>query len=140
MEWGLVAHRTPYVWIGVDSDLEVALKDAEEAKIPLRKDHARLEAVQAEVAATASPLDVVLAALHLFTSMRGTGYAFGPSTKVLRDMAGPTTPFPTFVKLRFLDLAWSHAVVLVCGFIMTAPPTSRIAFLHSITLLIPQSH
>lgn len=140
LEWGFVVDRTPYVWTGLDSDLDVDLVGDGKEKTPLRKDPERLRAIQAKNAASDSRLDILVNTVHLFISMRGTGYAFGPSVKFLNSTASHTTPLRTFVKHQVLELAWSHAILVCTGIVMTAPHASRVAFLQSNIPGIPYQH
>ena len=60
LEWGFVVDRTPYVWTGLDSDLDVDLVGDGKEKTPLRKDPERLRAIQAKNAASDSRLDILV--------------------------------------------------------------------------------
>ncbi|KAL8278401.1 hypothetical protein RQP46_009091 [Phenoliferia psychrophenolica] len=120
IEWGFVIDRTPYTWIGLESD-QIVDKDGDgKNKVPLRKDRARLELVRRKTADTESTYEIVVSSLHLLLSMRGTGYAFGPSVHTLKKTAYRRT----FLKAHLIELAWSHTAVVGSTIVLTLPQTT----------------
>lgn len=127
LEFGCISDRTPYTWIGLASDQIVASEDGK-TKVPLRKDRVRLDAVRRKRAETDSPYDVLLSSLHLIISMRGTGYAFGPSVHTLSKTAYPAA---SFVRDNLVQYAWSHAAIVLCTSILTSPSKTLAAVIST---------
>ncbi|KAL8276813.1 hypothetical protein RQP46_010744 [Phenoliferia psychrophenolica] len=131
LEWGFVKDLTPYTWIGLDSDQEECTDVKGKQKVPLRKDKGRLEAIRHKSAATDAPLAVLSSQLHLFISMRGTGYAFGPSVKSIKETSYPTHPLRTFVKQHLVEIVRSHVLLVSAAAILVARPADLFPYAPS---------
>ncbi|KAM0749942.1 hypothetical protein T439DRAFT_357455 [Meredithblackwellia eburnea MCA 4105] len=145
LEFGLVTDLLPYTWVGLDSDQEAQVKqpakDGKEPQlklVPLRHDRARLEARRRKAAESDSPIAITINTLHLLFSMRGLGYAFGPSVKSLKRTAYPSEPVAFFLR-NLRELVWSHVCFASCLAVITTPPSLRQKFIQSlIPNLAPQ--
>ncbi|KAK4706127.1 hypothetical protein P7C70_g86, partial [Phenoliferia sp. Uapishka_3] len=122
-EYGFVADRTPYTWIGLDSDqVQDSAAGDGKRKLPLRKDKARLQVIRRKKAQEDDVPTIMRDSLHLALSMRGTGYAFGPAVSILQYTAFPTSPLSAFVRAHLIELLRSHIVVLSWAAMTTADP------------------
>ncbi|KAL8280561.1 hypothetical protein RQP46_006884 [Phenoliferia psychrophenolica] len=124
LEWGFVADRTPYTWIGLDADDSAAVRKSDDAappSLPIRKDRARLEAIRRKSAETDTAVDIVRNSLHLAMSVRGTGYVFGPPGRL--DKGAGESSVGEFVKHYLVELARGHAIVLPCAMYLSKDPS-----------------
>ncbi|KAL8277286.1 hypothetical protein RQP46_010355 [Phenoliferia psychrophenolica] len=137
--YGFVADRTPFTYIGVESDEIESGDPGGKSKVALRDDPERLAAIRRQSAAKDSPLDILRGAIHLLFSMRATGYVIGPSAKTLKATAFPATPLSAFIWEHLKQIAWSHVGVVVGAAILTAHPSFHPDFLSSTYPSIPSS-
>ncbi|KAK4699210.1 hypothetical protein P7C70_g7057, partial [Phenoliferia sp. Uapishka_3] len=115
LEWGLAVDRKPYQWIGFDGMEEKDHKPSHpDGTTKLVEDDvgetgrpAVITAAHAERAKKRdSPATIILSSLHLWTAMRGIGYAFGPPAHAL---AAPPPRSPRlFIKYTLSTLLKAH--------------------------------
>lgn len=116
LEWGLVQDRTVYAWVGCAEKNGGRRDEAREPHAPSRPPARKVDWTQT--------IRLVADTLHLFTSIRGTGYAFSVVPARRRRRVDQTT----FLLHTFIALAWSHSILLLCSVVISTPYGTRFDF------------
>lgn len=138
IEFGLARNLVPYTWVGFDLDHHPKKRERKEGAGKAQTRYERALLLRKDVARDATPTRVILHTMHLLTSMRGIGYAFGsppsPSSVV------PSRPSQlSFLLSLLLQLTTAHVVLVLCALILSTPPYELHALLSDHAPFLPPS-
>lgn len=136
LEWGLVKDRAPYTWVGFDEP-EVP-KEGMTSSQRKEKKRERWVASRAKEAEQHSPIEILKWTTHLVTSVRGNGWAWGPSRHAV---AAPLSSQPTaFFRQSLRTTLITHFIVVNCAAVILSPQITRVKVLARLLPFVPSEH
>lgn len=164
LTWGLARDRSHYAWLGFLDEKKMEGMGKEESNVGAKATRRRGKAkngfmqvadAQAGAASAAaqeaevktivagrydSPYQIAMSTIHLLTSMRGVGYAFGPPVHALKYSAPARKTNPQFFKAALSGLIVAHVASTLCLIVIVTPQEQRVAILQSfVPRFIPAS-
>lgn len=114
--------------VGSTSTSTITKKSPKKSSIPSRAvlDPSNLRRIRQLNALNDSPIDILFWTLHLLMSMRGIGWAYGPSPNNVAKPY-PSKPIPFFLS-AFKTLFLTHSTLLLCAINLTTSNENKINF------------